>query len=585
MFDGWLSFGGAEIVNRSRVQAYIENMLPSLKTHHVCSGECACDTLAALLEDKDYTTPMIDDAPWTDIDRVESFDFLGVYPLGITGLTDSTVTATVLDSMDDGGWITSRRRRPREIRVSVATFAMSDAAANYGTQWLKSVLDGACGDGCYARDQLCFLTECVDPAEFQGIVRRATHGLSEWSLFRAGWESSTLVLREQESYAELEVRDSCGDVEWEIQLQGTDGDQFLIIQDDRVDTHTFDGSLQTFRATTQGTSVRLAVPDVSDLASWGVPTPPEEDETLYAHHIDTSEFIGTDVAHAWAHVTTIPLRMRIAKVTTTARYALSQSECAEEFYRFVKRVANTEGPRIREVQYPAGGGVITYLDFVLTAESPWIYGATVEAAAGSSSGIVATAVPYRVVRLTKNVPECTAPKDSALLLDPKGPVTPAPPRAAANDPDPLREEYAFSVTSRPYALIIPADVVPQWLSVVPVVRITAGAEDVRFVSVRFFPMPYDSIAAEDIDPCSQCGSFEISYIPKGQTFEVDGTEERAVVITGGGVEQDALHLVTAPGGVGAMTWPALSCGVAYMVIVDSHEQALSRIQIDLAVRE
>lgn len=584
MFDGWFTFGGAEIINRSRVQAYIENMLPNLKTFHVCNGECHCETLAALLDDNDYTTPMIDDAPWADSDRMESYDFLGVYPLGVTGVNDSTVGATIVEGIDDGGWITSRRRGTREMRFSVATFAMSDAAANYGTQWLKSVLDGGCASGCEARDQLCFLTECADPSMFGGVQRQQTHRLTDWTLFRSAWaDQATVSLREQSSFAELEVRGSCGDIEWELELQGTAGDQFLLVQDDREDMYRFDGSVQTFRATTGGSALRLAVPDVTGLAEWGIPDPLVEDETLYAHHTDTGPTIGSSTAHTWEHVTTIPLRIKIVKVVSNARFELSQSECAEEFYRFIRRVGNTEGPRVRQTLYPSGGGVITYLDFILTSESPWLYGTTVEAAAGSSSGIFATAQPYRVVRLTANVPECLDSPQAGPLVDPLGPVTPPPPRVNIA-PSTIRTGYQFSPASRPYALIIPAETVPQWLSVVPIVSLTAGDEDVRFVSVRFFPMPFDSIAVTDIDPCSQCGSFEVAYIPKGATFTVDATEERATVDQGG-IERNAQHLVTAPGGVGTVTWPALSCGVSYMVIIDSNNQALSHISIDLAVRE
>lgn len=590
MFDGWLSFGGTEIANRSRVMEYVKTLLPNLTLKDPCGSGCSCDHLADLLGEKRYATPLIDDAPWLDVDAPASYDFLGVFPTSIVGIDDSTVTAEVVESPDSGGWVVNRREATREIRVSVATFATSDEGAHYGTQWLKSVLDGSCDTATddEPRDQLCYLTSCVDPADFTGITRDATHDLNDWTLYRSGWEAaSTLVLREQESWAELSVPGSCGDVEWSLTLQGQEGNLIGIQQDGETQLFRLTGAPQVFTATTSGPSVRLLIPDVTGMASWGEPTEAEEavgDESLWSHHTDDAAEIAGGSAMVWDQVTTIPLRVQILKVTSSARFQTLEDDCAGEFYRYIKRASNTEGVRFRRHEYPWGGGVITYLDFLITAEKPGIYGQAIPAVSGDSAILSSVALPFRVVKLSQNIPECII-TEPPTLTDPLGPVTPPPPTQSTTGELTFRDQYLSGSSSQPYALIIPPEIVPAWLSVVPIIRLTAGTEDVRFAEVRFFPLPFaGSVAATDVDPCSACGSFEISYIPGGATFLFDGTEERAT-IKQGDVTSEAQHLVTAAGGKGALRWPILSCGIGYMVVIDTREQTLTNIEIELAVRE
>jgi hypothetical protein len=587
VFDGWFSYGGTEIINKTRVLEYIRNMLPNLDVKDPCGDGCSCDHLPDLLNEKPYATPLFDDAPWLDPDATESFDLLGVLPLNVSGIVDDTVTAETVESMGDGGWVVNRRRALKEMRFSVVMAAMNDSGAEYGVNWLKSVLDGSCASQDEEpRDQLCFLSECVDPADFTGRVEQNVHTLSEWTLFKSGWEgANTLRLNEPDSWAEVSVPGSCGDVEWTLQLQGQEGNLVAIVQDGESQLYRLDGTVQTFGATTGGATIRLAVPPIDGLASWAEPVAGDvgADELDLEYHVDSPQTAPGGESHTWDQVTTIPLRLSLIKVTSNARFETNDDACADEFYRFIRRVAHTEGPRVRRTEYMSGGGVMTYVDFLLTAEKPYIYGMTVNAVKGTSAILSPTTLPYRVVRLTSNIGQCPVTVTST-ILDPLGPVTPPPPTVSTDEELTLRDQILGAPNTRPYALIIPEETIPAWLSVVPVIRITAGATDLRFVEVRFFPIPIDdTIAASDIDPCSACGSFEISYVPAGTTFTIDGTEERAT-ISQGDVRNEAQHLITAAGGKGAMTWPVLSCGVGYMALVDSRGQTIDGIEIDLAVR-
>ena len=108
----------------------------------------------------DYGSPLQDDAPWTDPDRLDSYDFWGVYPLEITGFEDSTVEATVVESVIDGGYVNKPRKGTRTTVFSAVLVGASSCAVEFGLRWLRTVLTsspcfsanyGVCGgvDVCY----------------------------------------------------------------------------------------------------------------------------------------------------------------------------------------------------------------------------------------------------------------------------------------------------------------------------------------------------------------------------------------------------------------------------------------------------
>ena len=90
-WNGYFTFGGTEVINVARTEAYARNagigwFKPVYRN----------EALPLILGDT-YTSPLQDDAPWTDPDDLSSYDFYGVYPLDITGIEDSTVTAEVVE--------------------------------------------------------------------------------------------------------------------------------------------------------------------------------------------------------------------------------------------------------------------------------------------------------------------------------------------------------------------------------------------------------------------------------------------------------------------------------------------------------
>lgn len=586
-YTGWFSLGGTEIVNAARAKTYVQDGMPEVSWVHDCGGECACDNLPAFLGDIAYGNPLNDDAPWVDVDRPESFDFLGVYPVDITGLDDDPVTAESVEGMADGGWITAVRRSLRDVVFDVVLASRSEEADHYGMAWLKAALDGSCASGCVTQDQLCFLTACVDPAGFNGTERTTKHALTEWELFRSTWQQNLLVMNAQDSWARISLRGSCSDVVFDLRIKGDQGSRVLIQHDGVTEIFEMTGAEQVITVTSESGSVRLAVPDVAGMASWAETA---EEGSEFASHFDTDPSDGSTSQSRWRQWTSIPLPIEIREVISTARFEVDPEACAATFYRFLRRVRRIDGPRTRRVDVTSDGGILRRVTFTIQAERPALYGLPTLAAEGSSSGVAPTAVPYRVVELSQNIPMCTTPAPT-MVYDPLGGIT-LPPPIAIPQANELRDQVildaALAVGSgagtRPYALIIPAETIPEWLSVVPIVRLTADTSDVRFAQVRFFPMPFETTAAADIDPCSACGAFEISYIPAGATFVVDAADEQATIQRGES-SSTAMHLLTDENGRGGPRWPELSCGVGYMAVIDSRGQRLSRIEIELAVKE
>lgn len=137
MWLGYLEYGGTEIINASRTEAYAKNanagwFKPVYKS----------EALGPLLGDGEYTTPLLDDAPWTDYRDPDTYDFYGAYPLDVGGIEDSTWQAAVTENLTDGGVIGRVRRSTKSVVFQVALVGGSGCAVEAGMRWLVSALGG-----------------------------------------------------------------------------------------------------------------------------------------------------------------------------------------------------------------------------------------------------------------------------------------------------------------------------------------------------------------------------------------------------------------------------------------------------------
>ena len=146
-WNGYFTFGGTEVINVARTEAYARNagigwFKPVYRN----------EALPLILGDT-YTSPLQDDAPWTDPDDLSSYDFYGVYPLDITGIEDSTVTAEVVESTRTGGVVQAPRHATKTIVFSTVLVGASECAVEFGMRWLKAAINGC---GCLGRHRgLC----------------------------------------------------------------------------------------------------------------------------------------------------------------------------------------------------------------------------------------------------------------------------------------------------------------------------------------------------------------------------------------------------------------------------------------------
>lgn len=139
MWPGWVEFNGNEIINTARTEAYADTYRLSWFRPQYKSD------LADVLGET-YVDPETDDAPWIDPRIPESREFYGVYPLGVSGIEDSTLGTTVIESLRDGGTATGYRRATKTPVFNVVLVAASEAGAQHGLQWLKRVIgSGPCG--------------------------------------------------------------------------------------------------------------------------------------------------------------------------------------------------------------------------------------------------------------------------------------------------------------------------------------------------------------------------------------------------------------------------------------------------------
>jgi hypothetical protein len=175
---GYFEFNGEEIVNASRTEAYAK--AAGVGWFRPVYGN---DAIGPIMGDR-YDSPMQDDAPWTDPDNLDTYDFWGCYPLDVTGIEDATTSASVTESTLDGGVVGRARRTTKAVVFSLLLVGMSECGVEAGFRWLKSALGGnpcegqgqsscAGNDLCYFSCEPCIDWEhCDDPSDADGCLAR-----------------------------------------------------------------------------------------------------------------------------------------------------------------------------------------------------------------------------------------------------------------------------------------------------------------------------------------------------------------------------------------------------------------------------
>lgn len=169
MWDSYLSIGGTEVVNGTRLRRNIATgpcptgMFKPLKSDPLGEAHEALNP-----PEEAMTFDNISAAPWYDpqvpaSELLLGFDFDGA---GQSGLGDTRRSVSALEGLADGQIFTSTRSQGREARFTVVAAGLSQGALEYARSWLSAVLDGSiCGDGGGRCDlfDVQFFSECPPP--------------------------------------------------------------------------------------------------------------------------------------------------------------------------------------------------------------------------------------------------------------------------------------------------------------------------------------------------------------------------------------------------------------------------------------
>lgn len=156
----WLTLGGNEVVNTSRVRAYAAGVEGADLCGPGALVGCSCPGLDLAIEGAGhggYVDPVVDRAPWVDSTAPESGDFLGVFGLESQGGDSGTLSRSPVELAAGGSNIGIERANAREVTWRVGLVARSEAGRSYGLMWLASVLRGPAGaGGCWGTEACVF---------------------------------------------------------------------------------------------------------------------------------------------------------------------------------------------------------------------------------------------------------------------------------------------------------------------------------------------------------------------------------------------------------------------------------------------
>lgn len=585
-YKGWMQFGGNEVINVARTMAYVSSMMPKFGLYDTYQSS----DLAVAVLDSAYASPLVDEAPWVDPDLPETYGFMGLYPLSITGLDDDTRSATTTNAIGNGGSTTAPRRNVREVRVSGLLIGIDDLSVAAGMSWLKFALNGQdCRDLACTGDDLCFMaaTPVYEPLTPYGEL--VDHRV-EWSALRrsgaASWAGGTFTANGPSGLLVGDItpgvpNDTITYV-WDLEkppvLPGGPGTIYPA-------STLFPGDLVFPGAPVStlgpGVAVLVGVMDEQGMLATATSTTAEGIISITVD-ASNSKFVRPVLKLATG------LSVHVNSLTARHREIGTVDQCITPLLRYLHDVTCVDGPRITEEYTPSVGAMVR-VEFTLNADVPYIYGQTVEVASGDGAELK-KALPGADVFPMTTLPACVAEKPPRTVYDPMLPTAPPAPQPPRIDTPILADEFTS------YAIAIPGDAVPLWGDTIPIMTLTTGPAkaiaggpnrkaEARGIRVRMVPRILGDIQApEDLDPCSACDTFLVSYLPENSTLTIDGVRRRITLTQAGDQVTRAGHLVTDING-GPFRWSTLTCGTAYYALVDVPVASLVATTVSLAPRE
>lgn len=252
----------------------------------------------------------------------------------------------------------------------------------------------------------------------------------------------------------------------------------------------------------------------------------------------------------------------------------SPTDAQNRLLRTLRRVSTTVGLTDTAKRRTTDGGAAWSVQMTLTAGNPAEFGVSKAVLDGwmqsgvtnpwpggvTPSGGSLVTTPYSVTD-----EPCFDPQFQP-VYDPLYPTIVAPPPA----PDITWHSSVPPTTWDRRRFVLPAQFVPEWEVVHPIISLTTTGADVdtRNIRVRIYP---DRLGTGDMDPDEPCdfvSDLVVTYIPPLSTLTIDAAGQAVYLSQPPNVVRRADTLVTDSHGE-PFVWPALSCGLAHVVAVDT----------------
>lgn len=607
IFDGHLTYGGVEIINTERLQAYADNgLVPVGTTVEACTYCTGVSEALGLMEAGTWTpyrTPILDRPPWFDEENSDTWDFAGVLPLGITGLDGSTGVVDITETIRGGGVAGRRRYTPRTIAVSALLVGRTTESVQAGLAWLTTALHRNCAadDACGPVAALDGFTACPGPvctsADLEAPPVSETQealDITDWFVRNATFEAQSLTHADLCPLFDPADTLDGGPFDEEPPGDPMDGGTFALTGAPGIDGGTFDippdpsvlgilGGIQ--RGPIAGpvtiswellslapdvdnqTGNLVLLDEVGEVAVWG----PSFDVPAGAATVEWHLPPGIDLDNWRAGlVTSDPGCVGVVSVTVEYQPQLTIAECVAPYQRSFPQVATVAGPTVVGVVANDDCADWLRVEWTWVAGSPYRYGVPDPLIIGGGVELGAEAVPvfqapgvsYSVTVDTPGTPwHCAVPVDPAVCYtDPCNPGFVAPP-AAPFVADPSR----VTITTEDIndiAICLDPSAVPSAEGVLTIALRNDSSDKVG-IRVRVW---------DDVEPgctpaevCDFAYEYQIDYIPPDGILTIDGTTGQITTLCDDRLE-DASAIVRGDWG-GPVKDPVISCDRRYLIHV------------------
>jgi len=586
MYDGLWTFGGEEIVNHGRTEAYLQHgFKPAGVT--ISTEDPGCATLVEMVNGGEaYESPLADAAPWVESSDPDTWDFAGVIVTDITGVNGSTRSAAVTEYVGDGGGVGRARYGTRTIAVTALLVGRTGASVEAGLSWLSSALADDCGPGLGT--ELCGLVACPEDYLDSPIID-ADPVTETLDLRVDGWAPSSGRFRSRDGWFDPDAPTVGSPAKYGSALYGFStyaiggpaygesfyGEAIYGVENDVADPVLL-GPEQECYAGPVTWAWNLATLRGPVTVSYGARA---ADGTVLSRS-DAQRVQGNAALiftpdptwEGWVPALWVEGNpVKIAPTITHTPYKTAE-QCADSYLRSYLDVGTVEGPTVVDKIAFSCGEYAMKVEWTWVVGNPFVFGSitplvtdysTATGLAGSvESGVRPTALTEPGTFMFGD--ECALTPSPPLLLvsDPLCPGFITPPEApkivdACWQPPQAWRRWSFSIPSR----LAPAN--NDGLLSLSFVN---DRQPKRGVRVRLYADPL-SRGMAGVDECNFCAEFNLTYIPPDSTLVID-TARKSITTQVPGL--DPINTAAnVRGSRGApFEFPTLQCNTGYLVLLD-----------------